>query len=88
MIYTAIKISESLEQEFRARNLSFDGTKPAYAMGLTFSIMNATGIVWGWIPFIGLLVAIAMIVIWIIYWVQVSKFSQQIAAPAASATSM
>ena len=78
MIYTTIKISESLEKELTARNISFD-TKPAYALGLTFSIMNASGLIWSWIPFLGLLVAIGLIVVWIIYWVQISKFTKQLA---------
>lgn len=78
MIYTVIKISESLEKELTARNISFDA-KPAYALGLTFSIMNASGILWSWIPVLGLLVAIGMMVVWIMYWVQISKFTKQLA---------
>ncbi len=78
MIYTAIKISESLEKELTARNISFDA-KPAYALGLTFSIMNATGILWSWIPILGLLIAIGLLVVWIMYWVQISKFTKQLA---------
>ncbi|GMQ92055.1 MAG: hypothetical protein BMS9Abin11_1372 [Gammaproteobacteria bacterium] len=78
MIYTAIKISESLEKEMTARNISFDA-KPAYVLGLTFSIMNATGILWSWIPILGLLIAIGLLVVWIMYWVQISKFTKQLA---------
>lgn len=78
MVYTTIKISESLEKELTTRNISFDA-KPAYTLGLTFSIMNATGILWSWIPFLGLLIAIGLIVVWIMYWVQVSKFTKQLA---------
>ena len=78
MIYTAIKISESLEKELTARDISFDA-KPAYALGLTFSIMNATGILWSWIPILGLLIAIGLLVVWIMYWVQISKFTKQLA---------
>lgn len=78
MVYTTIKISESLEKELTDRNISFDA-KPAYALGLTFSIMNASGLLWSWIPIIGLLLAIGLIVVWIMYWVQVSKFTKQLA---------
>src|SRR6266566_5053009 len=56
-IYTVIKVSESLAQEFDARQIKHDG-KPGFAIGLAASILFITAI----IPLLGMFLALAGIV--------------------------
>lgn len=79
IVYTVIKISESLDNEFKQRGIQTEG-KPAYNLGLTYAILVASSIIWSWIPFISLIVGIATLVIWIMYWVQISKYTKQLSS--------
>ena len=73
IFYTVIKIKESLEKEFAARNFKGDGDF-GYKIGLTYAILGCCSAV----PYIGVLPGIVAIVFWIIYWVKIADFSKRL----------
>lgn len=75
-IYTVIKIRESLEAEFKARQWFVDGDL-GYNVGLTAGILWIASFFIGWIPFFGWLLAVGGIVCWIIYWLRVSDLKSR-----------
>jgi hypothetical protein len=66
------KIRDSLQAEFAARNLSGQGF--GYGVGLAMCILYIVSFV----PLINLLAAPAMLVCWIIYWVQIAGYKGQL----------
>ncbi len=76
MIFTALKIAESVVKEGQARNVDVgDGGK---VIGLLFPILGICGV----IPILGLLCSVGSVVCWILYWVKVAGFTKTFAAPA------
>ena len=73
IFYTVIKIKESLEKEFDSRNLQGDGDF-GYKIGLTYAILGCCSAV----PYVGVLPAMVSLVFWIMYWVKIAGFSQQL----------
>jgi hypothetical protein len=71
---TVIRISESLEKEFRSRGMPVSGDY-GRGIGLTFLICNLLGI----IPFVGLVTGLIGLVCWIVYWVKIAGFSKELA---------
>ena len=67
MVY---KISQSIAAEFAKRNITDQGDKPAYSIGLTYCILICCSI----IPGIGTLFALAGFVVLIIYWVKINSY--------------
>lgn len=80
IFYTVIKIKESLEKEFSARNLKGDGDF-GYKIGLTYAILGCCSA----IPYIGALPGIVAVVFWIMYWVKIADFSRRMDIPVAAA---
>ena len=67
-------IADSLRDEFRERGITSQEQRPAYGIGLANSICSACGIV----PILNYLAGLGNLVLWIIYWVQINKYSQQL----------
>ena len=64
------KMTESLELEFRGRNLKNNESKPGYSIGMAHSVLACCTI----IPLIGIFLTIAGFVCWIIYWVKINDY--------------
>jgi len=71
-----INIAKSLGNEFRRRGI-VESPNPGQSVGMAMAICSVVSIV----PFIGSLASIAALVCWIVYWVQIAKFSALIAEP-------
>ena len=71
MIYTVIKIRDTLKIEFPARNLETDDPQFSFPVGLAYGICAACSI----IPFIGTFTAIGALVCWILYWIKMHKYT-------------
>ena len=69
-----IKLRDSLEAEYRARDLQGDGF--AYGIGLAMSILYVCLI----IPLLNILAAIAALVCWIIFWVKMAGYRKTLEA--------
>ena len=75
-------LSESLHREFSRRGLP-TVPNPGKSMGLAWSILTLLCAV----PFVGFLTGLPSLVCWILYWVEIAKYSNQLdLAPAAPAT--
>jgi hypothetical protein len=73
---TVLKIAESLVKEAQVRGLNMgDGGK---MLGLAYLILGICGI----IPVLGVLCSLGALVCWIMYWVKIAGYSNQLAAPA------
>ena len=72
MIYTVIKVSESIERSFQA-NGSQDPGKGAKITGIIFAINFAIA------PFIHVLIPVCLITL-MIYWSKISRYNKNIAA--------
>ena len=73
IFYTVVCISNSLKNEFQDRGIDDHG-QYGFGVGIAFSVCSALSI----IPFVGLLTGIASLVLFIIYWVQVVGFKNQL----------
>ena len=74
IFYTTIKIRDTLEAEFKSRNIKSDDPRFAYSIGFAHCVTLACSI----IPFIGFFTLIASFILWIIYWVKTYKYSIQL----------
>jgi hypothetical protein len=70
------KMSESLAREFRERNIAVE-PEPGKTLGIAFCILGICSI----IPILGILSSLAALVCWIMYWVKISGYSNQLAVP-------
>ena len=66
IIYTVLKVNESLKKEYISRSKNVDELKGTQGVGLAFAICIPCSI----IPIIGILSGIASFVLMIIYWVK------------------
>lgn len=71
-----IRVSESLQNEFRARRWHSRNEDYGYGIGIAYCCLSLASI----IPYCGLLFAIAGLVCWIIYWVKVANLSGELAS--------
>jgi hypothetical protein len=67
------RISDSLEREFRQRNLPIE-PQPAKSLGLALAILQICSI----IPFLGFLAGIGALICFIMYWVKISGYSNRL----------
>tara|TARA_Y100000814_G_scaffold105027_1_gene73795 strand:- start:224 stop:631 length:408 start_codon:yes stop_codon:yes gene_type:complete len=72
MIYTVIQIRNSLQAEFKYRNIQPDDPQLGFGVGLAYAICGCCTI----IPVLGVLSAIASIILMIIYWTKMHEYSQ------------
>jgi len=78
------RISESISRELSSNTFSFEesqpiqlyqqGNRPTSPIGMTMCVLNVLGLV----PLLGALARPAGIICWIIYWVQLSGYKNQI----------
>lgn len=68
-----VKISQSLEAEFRSRNIPGQNS-PGLGVGLAMCSLSFVA----FIPWVGFLAAIAGFVCWIVYWVRISGYSSRL----------
>ena len=80
MIWTVIKIRDSLQKEYEARSLDIKEVTDTYNMGLSFGVLAASGIITRYIPVIGFLASLATLVFMIIYWVKTSGCRKTLSA--------
>jgi len=72
IFFTVIKLADSLVREAADRSLEFgDGGK---ALGIAYGALLVASL----IPFIGLLTSIASLVVFIIYWVKIAGYKNQL----------
>lgn len=80
------RISESISRELSSNTFSFEetqpiqlyeqGNRPTYQIGMAMCILNLCGL----IPLIGSLASFAGLICFIIYWVQLSGYKNQVIA--------
>lgn len=64
-------ISKSLGNEFRRRNIPETDPEPGKPLGLVMCILLAASIV----PFLGVIAGLVGLVLWILYWLKIAKYS-------------
>jgi hypothetical protein len=67
-------LARSLGNEFRLRNIQGTDPEPGKSLGLAMCVCGACGI----IPILGVLAALAQVVLWIMYWVKIAEFSRRL----------
>lgn len=67
------RISTSIKAEYDSRDMYPGEDKPGYNLGLTMSVLTLTG----WIPFIGSLLSIGQLVVWIMYWIKMNNYKNE-----------
>jgi hypothetical protein len=70
--FVVLGIAKSLGNEFRFRNIPNGDPEPGKSIGLAMAICGACSI----IPLLGLLAALPFLVLWIVYWIKISGFSE------------
>jgi hypothetical protein len=69
-----IRVTDSLQSEFKKRNIHTNEEKPGYSIGITYCTLFCCAI----IPILGSIAAIAGFVCWIIYWVKINTFKTEL----------
>jgi hypothetical protein len=77
--FVVLNMAKSLGAEFQKRGIPAE-PNPGQTLGLIMCILMCCGI----IPLLGILCSLGGLVCWILYWVKIAGFSNQIAAPAAA----
>jgi len=67
-------LADSLGNEFRLRNISTTDPKPGKSIGIAMAICAACEM----IPIVNLLAILPHLILWIVYWVKIAGFSQQL----------
>jgi hypothetical protein len=70
-------IARSLGNEFTRRGIANAQREPGKSLGIAMCALNIASI----IPILGLPLALASLVCWIVYWVKIADFSNMIAVP-------
>jgi hypothetical protein len=68
------RIADSLKAEFSERNISIKEDRPGAQIGVAYCILNLCG----FIPVLGGLASLAGLVCWIVYWVKISNYKNQL----------
>ena len=82
MILTVVKIKDSVEAEFRTRGSS--STKdPSYGVGMGFAVLSIVGAALAWAAsglfvWLSLFVGLALLVLWVVYWVMTAGIKRQL----------
>ena len=77
-LYTVTKVTDSLRAEYQSRGWAPEGDF-GYAVGLAAGVLAIASFFMGWVPVLGWLVAIALLVCWILYWLKVSDVKSRLA---------
>jgi hypothetical protein len=72
--FVVAKMADSLAAEYASRNLTPAEDRPGYGLGMCMCLT----MIGSFIPFIGLISAIASFIMWIIYWVRISSYKKQL----------
>ena len=68
------RIADSLKNEFSERNIPIKEDRPGAQIGVAYCILNLCGV----IPVLGGLASLAGLVCWIVYWVKISNYKNQL----------
>ena len=67
------KVSKSIVAEYNMRSIAVE-ERPTYNIGITYCILSLCN----WIPIIGFLASIAILVFGILYWVKTAEYRRSI----------
>lgn len=70
------RMAESLSCEFALRGITPDDPRPGYTIGLVMNIF----LLGAFMPLLGVLASIGGLIYWIIYWVKISGYKNQLSA--------
>jgi hypothetical protein len=89
MIYTVIKIKDSLDRENRSRGATPVDDRNSYTVGLVYSILAVAAFVVGYGGYVsrgasafGGVISLAVLITWIIYWVRTHRVKNDLQATA------
>jgi hypothetical protein len=80
IFFVVLNMAKSLGAEFLKRGIAAE-PEPGKTLGLAYAIVAASSIVISWIPCVGSLAGIAIVVLWIMYWVKIAGYSKQLESP-------
>jgi hypothetical protein len=69
-------IADSIAAECRKLNITTNEARPTAGIGIAKCVLSVCGL----IPYLGSLCSVASIICWIIYWVKVAEYKNQIIA--------
>lgn len=73
--FVVMALARSLANEFARRGMASPEPEPGQSIGVAMCICACCGV----IPVLGALASLASLVLWIMYWVKVSEYSQALA---------
>ena len=72
--FVVLAMGRSLGNEFRLRNIPHTEPEPGKTIGIAMAVCGACSI----IPLVNILTGIVYLVLWIVYWIKISGFSQML----------
>lgn len=79
--FVVLALARSLANEFARRGIPGPEPEPGQSIGLAMCICACCG----FIPILGVLASLASLVLWVMYWVKISGYSQALAQSFATA---
>lgn len=68
------RISDSIQAEYNSRDMVSGEDRPGYTLGLIMSILTFTT----WIPVVGGILSIGQLVVFIMYWVKIAGYKNEL----------
>ena len=73
-IVVVVQLADSLAAELTSRNMELREARPGIGIGLAYCVLFCLS----FIPFVGIVTALAGLVCWIIYWVKINEYKIQL----------
>jgi hypothetical protein len=70
--FVVLGMAKSLSNELRLRNIPVADPTPGQSIGIAMCVCGACTI----IPILGIIAALALLVLWIVYWAKIAEFSR------------
>jgi amino acid transporter len=68
------RIADTIAAELRSRNMPAEEERPGYGVGLTLCILSCCT----WIPVLGGLASLGVLICWIVYWVKIAGYKRKL----------
>ena len=68
-------IADSLQAEYKSRNIPCNN-RPTFDVGIGYAITTVISVFMFWLPVVNLILSVVVLVLWISYWIDVSKHTK------------
>lgn len=79
---TVFAVANSLRNEFSRRNINISDPNPGKEVGFLMALAQCLApVLYGLVPLLGHVASLAFLILWIMYWMKIAKYSRALDAP-------